>query len=1826
MALVFAILMVSSMPAMAFAGGNLGGETTQADLDNSVEMKSTAPDATASVEISDELLESEERIEAIVRFEDADLAAASTAAEVESTLKSTAENTQADFTEWAGETQGVAVQNDFWVTNAVLISVDTDAAREHDLFEEMANKPHVERIHENMQFSLPGGETADGGQADGGASASELTPSPQNENVTYGLDQINATETWSQFGTQGEGAKIAVLDTGVDVGHPDLDLYTEDESDPTYPGGWAEFDSNGDQVEGSEPHDSGEHGTHVTGTVSGAEDTAGDVPSYGVAPEADIMHGMVLPGGSGSFAQIAGGIEWAAEEDADVVSMSLGASGYNGELIDVVENANDAGTLVIAAIGNQGPFDPAPPGYSGSPGNYYSSFGVGAVDANADVASFSLGEHIDTADAWGDDAPDYWPDQYTEPAVAAPGVDVLSSIPGGDYDGSFSGTSMATPHVAGAVGLMVSASGGAADNDMIVDALEETAWKPDDWDQPEDERDNRYGSGIIDVPAATALVALDSGINGTVTDSSGEPIEGATVSLDAGQTVQTDGNGSYQLLAQPDTYEVTANGFGYAETNATVEIPDNETFVEQDFELADGLGINLLADQPEDVNRGDSFNVTADVANVETITIDNLGGYDGDLTLTVNGEEVTVGEPHDFDEPFTGELTIVAQTDSLGVGDIELHHTFDGLGDQSELTTGPTTVFEDVYSVAVLDDSSSATDTLVSRIEDNTPGYVEVDAVYDDAGDALANDPASYDGWVVHNIPEDDAEAFVDATDDALTGVVWMDQWGSGSNAVPSKSAAVGNPAETDQGFSAPNPSMEILADHPIFDGVGEPGEEVQLHTAGFADTTWFDGYDGQVIGNVQSGSVTDGSGLGIDAEKQSVLLTTSGLTTFVGAGDYTAEADAIFGNAVTWAAEPPHTRIVEDQLDHVAEGDDVGATFDVEGLEKVSTSLHESSTIDQDDLMLYLDGSVNAFDEWRSYPDYATKEDYTVHVEVDDGAVGSVVLEHTFVDRQGEEIVLTTGPTAVYDAPLDVPGDVGTIQEAVDLAPDGAEIVVADGTYEEAVTIDETRNLTLTSADGATPTIVAPEDASGDTVSIGADGVSLSGFDVDAGGNGGVAVTAADATVTDVSVSNASSGISLDGATGASVSDSSVSDAATGIAVSDSQNSSVTNAEVSATDIGVGVADSEFVDVSETSIDAGEHGIGIDGADAITVTNNSVTNASVGIGTTDSAVDTITGTDATDVGVGIGIDGGSVAAVTENSVTEAETAIAVENDASVADLSHNEVTNTTTGLSIAGSFTSVDATMNAIAAETGIETGDVSSDRVSIGFNDLEATETAIAHTGEDALDARHNWFGDRGPVANNGVSGDVVYDPFLTEVPDGVDENTTEIAVDVVMDEGGTYTIGVPGTTDQTVSDVFGDDFGGTAYGYDSGDGKWNQLNDNHDLSSLSAILVTDADAGAAVLDFQVEDDFTLPGSENLNQGWNLVSPTAYTETADGFGNSNSPDNVHVAYEHGSNHLGETVDALGDEYDGDAEVNPFGGYWVHIESEDDEYQHSVDLERNPTTDEIYSELDLLSSDDDDGDDGPTLPDEVNVAVVDETNYHEGAIESVLDERLDSRYTVETLTADQLVDSMGDYDVFVVQRFGSDELAQNFTDALGSDQATIYLDSYQGGTSEAYADGVYRLHNIREDPAVRTAEATATDGEPVELDIDADHPIFEDIGSAGDTVTVYDGSTTWGAWFDDYSGTVLADGDWSAGTDGEHEGGAVAVDADRNEILNTAIARDYFTDGGNFTDAGNQLLANSVEHGADLAFGIAPAGESETSASATAPAIGPAPTGAIVG
>ena len=433
-------------------------------------------------------------------------------------LQARAEASQSSVRQFAARTPGVTVENRFWLTNAVLVRVDTDRVPVRAL----ARIDGVESIARNVRVRAPDGqsvaestvtptasvpvvaptipaapladtvaaaraESTAGGTA-AVASSSAVTSTPDTTSspaTTYGLDQIDAPEVWSNYNTQGEGTSVAVLDTGVDPDHPDIDLAK-----------WAEFGVLGDKLD-TQPQDYDDHGTHVSGTVAGG---AASGQQIGVAPETTLSHGAVLTNCndgdcSGFLSQIIAGMEWATANDADVVSMSLSFPSYAFGYIEAVRNAESAGTTVVAANGNDGEDT------SGSPANVYDAISVGASDSNEDIAAFSSGEQVDTESAWGPGAPAEWPAQYIVPSVAGPGVSVESAVPGGGY-GFKSGTSMGTPHVAGAIALIESATEIDPTPDEIARTLEATADKPADAPAPAGERDTRYGSGIINVSAA----------------------------------------------------------------------------------------------------------------------------------------------------------------------------------------------------------------------------------------------------------------------------------------------------------------------------------------------------------------------------------------------------------------------------------------------------------------------------------------------------------------------------------------------------------------------------------------------------------------------------------------------------------------------------------------------------------------------------------------------------------------------------------------------------------------------------------------------------------------------------------------------------------------------------------------------------------------------------------------------------------------------------------------------------------------------------------------------------------------------------------------------------------------------------------------------------------------------------------------------------------------------------------------------------------------------------------------------------------------------------
>lgn len=501
LAVVAALLFASVLVPVAFgAEAAVGAESQSTAADDSIVIDEDLPENGATVDV-------------VVRLEEATVPETASDAAAERRLETHAETTQDPLLDYVRKTDGVSIEETFWLMNAVLVTVDTDAV-EYETFERF---DAVEAVHENFAVTVPDPPN----RTNATPSAS---PSTANERrTTNGLAQLNASPVWDAYDTQGEGVRVAVLDTGIDAGHPDLELATDDPSDPTYPGGWAEFNATGQRVTGSTPHDTGTHGTHVSGTVAGGATTG---TAIGVAPEVELLHGLVLSDTSGTFAQIVAGMEWAVREDADVINLSLGATGKHSQFIDPVRNARESGAIVVAAIGNEGAET------SGSPGNVYESVSVGAVDRNGAVPTFSGGQRVNRTE-WAR-APDDWaaPPSYVVPDVVAPGVAITSAVPGGGYE-SMPGTSMATPHVSGTAALLVSVEPDATP-DEIEAALTETARVPESYTTDGETAgvdgepvDTRYGYGIVDASAAAdALVAARTSIEPvTADDPSDDPSE-----------------------------------------------------------------------------------------------------------------------------------------------------------------------------------------------------------------------------------------------------------------------------------------------------------------------------------------------------------------------------------------------------------------------------------------------------------------------------------------------------------------------------------------------------------------------------------------------------------------------------------------------------------------------------------------------------------------------------------------------------------------------------------------------------------------------------------------------------------------------------------------------------------------------------------------------------------------------------------------------------------------------------------------------------------------------------------------------------------------------------------------------------------------------------------------------------------------------------------------------------------------------------------------------------------------------------------------------------
>jgi len=234
----------------------------------------------------------------------------------------------------------------------------------------------------------------------------------QRERINWAESLLGIPDVWTS--TMGEGVKVAVLDTGVDQDHPDLKTAIIGTKDFT-----------GDGIE-----DLNGHGTHCAGVIGARLNEVGFV---GAAPKSQILVGKVLGNdGRGNLSWIADGIDWAVDQGTHIISMSLGGPGSSHRLYQAIHTALAKGLFVICAAGNEGSLFQNSIGY---PGRYGGVITVAAHDRNGNRSGFSSrGGEID---------------------VMAPGSNIWSTYKDGGY-AELSGTSMATPFVAGLAALIVS--------------------------------------------------------------------------------------------------------------------------------------------------------------------------------------------------------------------------------------------------------------------------------------------------------------------------------------------------------------------------------------------------------------------------------------------------------------------------------------------------------------------------------------------------------------------------------------------------------------------------------------------------------------------------------------------------------------------------------------------------------------------------------------------------------------------------------------------------------------------------------------------------------------------------------------------------------------------------------------------------------------------------------------------------------------------------------------------------------------------------------------------------------------------------------------------------------------------------------------------------------------------------------------------------------------------------------------------------------------------------------------------------------------------------
>lgn len=478
------------------------------------------------------------------------------------TLKETAARTQKPVLEIL-EKQGIKYQSFF-------------AANEIAVFESNINVlSEISALDSVSHIRFPRTATVDPGFF----SIQQITVSQGSINaLDWGITDAKADQFWTAFGLQGDGLLVANIDTGVQWDHPALDQSYKCGTNPSDPACWAD-PSNICGASGA--CDNNGHGTHTMGTMVG-DDDPNLTYQVGMAPNAQWIACKGCESSSCSDFALNGCADWILAPGGNpanrphIVNNSWGGGGGETWYLAKVNAWRAAGIFPAFSAGNSG----STCGSIGSPGDYQESF------ATANHQSTRL---INPGSSRGPSV--YGDNPYTKPNLSAPGTSICSSVPTDGWSCGYSGTSMAAPHVAGAVALLWSCNPTLV-GDMLTtfELLQDTADPPNDAGNcgaPADGEGNfTYGYGYLNVYQAGLMTcsSVEMGtLEGHVYDDQGTPIEGATITA-AGSTT-TDPTGFYTMSLPEGTYSVTASKYGYIPATETGVVIVADATTTQDFEL-----------------------------------------------------------------------------------------------------------------------------------------------------------------------------------------------------------------------------------------------------------------------------------------------------------------------------------------------------------------------------------------------------------------------------------------------------------------------------------------------------------------------------------------------------------------------------------------------------------------------------------------------------------------------------------------------------------------------------------------------------------------------------------------------------------------------------------------------------------------------------------------------------------------------------------------------------------------------------------------------------------------------------------------------------------------------------------------------------------------------------------------------------------------------------------------------------------------------------------------------------------------------------------------